>query len=82
MIHARGIGVLEAEQTEDGKKVRREWMIAIAEDAHGYADLMSLKAILMTNCSTSWSGFTCLTIKRAAGSSDGCRLGDQSVPAT
>ena len=45
LVRARVIGVLEAEQTEDGKTVRNDRIIAVAEDAHDYADFKSLKDI-------------------------------------
>jgi inorganic pyrophosphatase len=45
LVHARVIGVLEAEQTEDGETVRNDRIIAVAESAHDYADFHSLKDI-------------------------------------
>ena len=44
-VTARMVGVLEAEQTEDGSVVRNDRIIAVAQDAHDYADLQSLKDI-------------------------------------
>jgi inorganic pyrophosphatase len=45
LVRARVIGVLEAEQTDDDKTVRNDRIIAVAEDAHDYADYRSLKDI-------------------------------------
>jgi inorganic pyrophosphatase len=47
VVTARIVGVLEAEQTEDGESVRNDRLIAVAQDAHDYADIQSLKDI---NC--------------------------------
>lgn len=43
LVEARLIGVIEAEQTEDGKTERNDRIIAVANDAHDYCDLKSLK---------------------------------------
>jgi len=42
-VPARLIGVLEAEQTEDGETERNDRLIAVAEDSHEHRDLRSLK---------------------------------------
>jgi len=42
-VKARLIGVIEAEQTEDGKTNRNDRLVAVARDAHDYRDLHSLK---------------------------------------
>ncbi|HTU26956.1 MAG TPA: inorganic diphosphatase [Pirellulales bacterium] len=44
-VQARMIGVLEAEQTENGKTLRNDRIIAVAENAHDYADIQTLKDI-------------------------------------
>ncbi len=44
-VSARMIGVLEAEQTEDGKMLRNDRIIAVAENAHDYADVQTLKDV-------------------------------------
>lgn len=43
VISARLIGVIEAEQTEDGKSVRNDRLIAVVENATNPAELHSLK---------------------------------------
>nr|UXE45626.1 inorganic pyrophosphatase [uncultured bacterium] len=43
VIEARLIGVLEAEQTEDGETERNDRVVAVAKDAHDYANLHTLK---------------------------------------
>jgi inorganic pyrophosphatase len=43
LVDVRLIGVLEAEQTDDGRKLRNDRLIAVARDAHDYADFKSLK---------------------------------------
>src|SRR3954462_24064 len=45
VVEARLIGVLEIEQAKDGKKYRNDRLIAVAEEAHDYRDLRSLKDI-------------------------------------
>jgi inorganic pyrophosphatase len=42
LVASRLIGVIEAEQTEDGKTVRNDRLVAVAEDAHDYRDLRTL----------------------------------------
>ncbi len=42
-IQARLIGVIEAEQTEDGETIRNDRLIALAEHSHEYRDIRSLK---------------------------------------
>jgi inorganic pyrophosphatase len=43
LVHARLIGVIEAEQTErDGKTERNDRLIAVASESHAYADVKSL----------------------------------------
>jgi inorganic pyrophosphatase len=44
-VKARLIGVIEAEQTEDGKVGRNDRLVAVARDAHDYRDLHSLKDV-------------------------------------
>ncbi len=44
-VNARIIGVLEAKQTENGTTIRNDRIIAVADNAHDYADLRSLKDI-------------------------------------
>ena len=41
-VPARLIGVIEAEQTEDGKTVRNDRLVAVAKNAHDYRDLRTL----------------------------------------
>lgn len=43
VVHSRIIGVIEAEQTEDGETVRNDRLVAVAIDAHDYRDLKSLR---------------------------------------
>ncbi len=45
VVAARLIGVIEAEQTEDGQTVRNDRLIAVADDAHDYRDIHSLADI-------------------------------------
>src|SRR5262249_8144157 len=42
-VRARLIGVIAAEQIEDGKKDRNDRLVAVARDAHDYRDLQTLK---------------------------------------
>jgi inorganic pyrophosphatase len=42
-IRCRLIGVLEAEQTENGKTLRNDRMLAVAEDSHDNKDIHSIK---------------------------------------
>jgi inorganic pyrophosphatase len=42
-VQSRLIGVLEIEQAENGEKYRNDRIIAVAENAHDYRDLRSLK---------------------------------------
>lgn len=42
LVPARLIGVIEAEQTEDGKKVRNDRLVAVAKDAHDYQDYQTV----------------------------------------
>ena len=42
-VMARLIGVIEAEQTEDGETERNDRLVAVALQAHDYRDLHSLK---------------------------------------
>ncbi len=44
-VQVRVIGVIEAEQEEDGKTVRNDRVIAVALDAHDYGDVKSVKDI-------------------------------------
>jgi inorganic pyrophosphatase len=43
VVGSRLIGVIEAEQTEDGNTERNDRLVAVANDAHDYRDLKSLK---------------------------------------
>jgi inorganic pyrophosphatase len=43
LIEVRIIGVLEAEQTENGKTVRNDRIVAVAQNAHDYSNLHNLK---------------------------------------
>jgi inorganic pyrophosphatase len=43
VVQARLIGVIEATQTEDGEVERNDRLVAVANDAHDYRDLTSLK---------------------------------------
>ena len=44
LVAARIIGVIKAEQTErDGKTTRNDRLVAVAADAHDYADLRSVR---------------------------------------
>jgi inorganic pyrophosphatase len=45
VVTARLIGVLEAEQTEDGETIRNDRLIAVAEPAHDYGDLRTLRDV-------------------------------------
>src|SRR5262245_4944086 len=42
-VPARLLGVLEAEQTEDGATERNDRLIAVAEESHEHRDVRSLK---------------------------------------
>jgi inorganic pyrophosphatase len=42
LVPARLLGVIEAEQTEDGKTTRNDRLIAVAANARGHKDLQSL----------------------------------------
>ena len=42
VVPARLIGVIEAEQTEKGKTVRNDRLVAVAKNAHDYRDLRTL----------------------------------------
>ncbi len=44
-VRVRIIGILEARQTEDGETLRNDRIIAVAHDAHDYAQLRSLKDV-------------------------------------
>jgi inorganic pyrophosphatase len=43
LISSRIVGVMEANQTEDGKAFRNDRLVAAAKDAHDYRNLKSLK---------------------------------------
>lgn len=43
VVEVRLIGVIEAEQTEDGKTERNDRLVAVANDAHDWKDLRTLK---------------------------------------
>jgi inorganic pyrophosphatase len=43
VVHSRIIGVIEAEQTEEGGTVRNDRLVAVANDAHDYRDLRSIR---------------------------------------
>ncbi len=45
LIDARLIGVIEAEQTEDGKTMRNDRLIAVAAHSRDYSDLSSLRDV-------------------------------------
>ena len=45
LIGTRLIGVIEAEQTEDGETTRNDRLVAVALEAHDYSDLHTLKDI-------------------------------------
>jgi inorganic pyrophosphatase len=44
-VESRLVGVLEIEQADKGEKYRNDRLIAVAENAHDYRDLRSLKDI-------------------------------------
>jgi inorganic pyrophosphatase len=44
-VMARLVGVIEAEQTEDGKTERNDRLVAVAAEAHDYRELESLKDV-------------------------------------
>src|SRR5262249_44333205 len=43
IVTTRLIGVLEAKQTEQGKSIRNDRLIAVAEPAHDYGNLRTIK---------------------------------------
>lgn len=43
VVQTRLIGVIEATQTEDGEVERNDRLVAVADEAHDYRDLTSLK---------------------------------------
>jgi inorganic pyrophosphatase len=43
IVEARIIGVIQAEQTEDGKTVRNDRVLAVATESHSHADIKSPK---------------------------------------
>jgi len=43
IVHSRIIGVIEAEQTEDGETIRNDRLVAVARDAHDYRNLKSIR---------------------------------------
>lgn len=45
LIEARLIGVIEAEQTEEGKTIRNDRLIAVAAQSKDYSDLHSLRDV-------------------------------------
>jgi inorganic pyrophosphatase len=45
LVSARLIGVIEAEQTEDGKTERNDRLIAVATDSHDHHEIQSLDQI-------------------------------------
>jgi inorganic pyrophosphatase len=45
LVHSRLIGVLEAEQTEDGKTERNDRLIAVAANSRNHADIRSIDAL-------------------------------------
>lgn len=45
VVNARLLGVLEAEQTEKGKTVRNDRLLAVAVASRQYSDLHSVKAM-------------------------------------
>lgn len=45
LIDARLVGVIEAEQTEDGKTTRNDRLIAVAAHSNDYSDLRSLRDV-------------------------------------
>ena len=45
LVVARLIGVIEAEQTEKGKKIRNDRLVAVAVDAHDYRDVRGIRDI-------------------------------------
>ena len=45
LIDARLVGVVEAEQTEDGKTTRNDRLIAVAAHSNDYSDLRSLRDV-------------------------------------
>lgn len=48
IIESRLIGVIEAEQVEDGKTIRNDRLIAVAKENHKYADLKMLANVSKT----------------------------------
>lgn len=48
VIESRLIGVIEAEQTEDGETTRNDRLVAVAKENHEYADLETLNDISKT----------------------------------
>lgn len=45
IVAARAIGVIEAEQTEAGKTIRNDRIVAVANEAHDYSGIRKLKDI-------------------------------------
>ncbi len=43
IVEARLIGVLEAEQTEEGKTTRNDRLIAVAKESHSHSNIASLR---------------------------------------
>lgn len=48
IIESRLIGVIEAEQVEDGKTIRNDRLVAVAKENHKYADLETLASVSKT----------------------------------
>lgn len=42
LVEARLVGVIEAEQVEEGETIRNDRLVAVAKDAHDYQDIKSL----------------------------------------
>ena len=45
LVKARIVGVIEAEQKEDGQTIRNDRIVAVAKEAHDYADIQSIDDI-------------------------------------
>jgi inorganic pyrophosphatase len=45
LVEARLVGVIEAEQVEDGKTIRNDRLVAVAIEAHDYQDVKTIRDI-------------------------------------
>ena len=51
LVKSRLIGVIEGEQTEKGKTVRNDRLLAVAQSSHTHSDVIAIKDL---NKGTSW----------------------------